>query len=303
MNVLGQVFAPGGGPITQPVRVNFTSDSGLRPPDILFTDSNGRFVIYGLVQGENYTVLVDANEPNWGQTIVRFTPLGRRPTVEVYLNLYSRPRARNTSPSVSASALRTDIPGKARRAFDAGMSEAVKGNYGKAQEKFEKALVIHPAFVEARNELAVTLMKEGNLPGAEKQLRTALATDPAAVMPLMNLGLCIYRQQRYDDASVPLERAVQLDPENYRAHMLLGMVWVMAGDDPRAEATLLRAYQLGGARAARAQFYLSHFYTRKKHYPQAARALETYLRDVPTDANAAELSKTLEKLRTTIAKK
>jgi Flp pilus assembly protein TadD len=302
VDVLGQVYGPGGGSIPHSIRLHFADDKALRPPEIIFTDSNGRFVIYGLNQGENYSLTVDANEPFWGQTTVRFTPLGRRPAVQVYLNPYKSPKPEHDSASISAAALRAHIPRKARQQFSAGVEEVAKENYAKARRRFENAVAAYPGFVEARNELAVVLMKQGDLAGAELQLRSALESDGAAVMPLMNLGLCLYRQQRYGEAGRPLERAVQLQPENYRAHLLLGMTWVMAGDDPRAEAALLRAYALGGARAARAQFYLSHYYTRRQGYAQAARALEIYLHDVPADPNAAELQRTLERLRLTLVK-
>jgi len=302
VNVLGQVYAPGGGPLPRPVQIRFTSENGYRPPDTIFTDSNGRFVIYGLVPGDNYTLTVDAEEPNWGQTILNFMPIGRQPTVQLYLNPFRRPRAEDAGDSISAMALRSDVPKKAKKEFTTGMKDAARGEASKAQKHFEKALKIYPNFVEARNELAVALMKLGDLPQAENQLRAALQQDPAAVMPLMNLGLCIYRQERYAAAAQPLERAVQLQPENYRAHLLLGMTLVMAGDDPRSEANLLRAYALGGAKAARAQFYLAHYYTRQKKYSKAAQALETYLLDTPGDPNAAELTRTVSRLRATSAR-
>ncbi len=299
VDVLGQVYAPGGGQLPKAVRVHFTAGNGMRPPEIIFTDSNGRFVVYSVIQGEEYTLTVDAEEPNWGLTIVNFIPIGRRPGVQVYLNPYAKPRSPVKGDSVSIASLRSDIPRGARKEFQAGMKHAQHGQYDKARKRFEKAVQAYPNFVEARNELAVTLMKEGDVRAAEQQLREALRIDSTAVMPLMNLGLCMYRQERYAAAAVPLERAVQLDNDNYRAHLLLGMTLVMAGDDPRAEANLLRAYALGGASAARAQFYLSHYYTRRHSYAEAAHALAIYLQDAPNDPDARELGRTLARLRAT----
>ena len=135
------------------------------------------------------------------------------------------------------------------------------------------------------------------LPGAETLLRRAIEIDPAAPRPLLNLALCIHRQARYAEAVAPLERAIQLEPENWRAHLLLGINWVMAGNDPRAEPVLLKSYELGGQSAASAQYYLSRFYAAKRLYERAAKALEIYLRDVPTDPDAAALQETVAKLR------
>ena len=78
---------------------------------------------------------------------------------------------------------------------------------------------------------------------------------------------------------------------------LLGIATLMSGDLVRAEPVLQRAYSLGGKRAARSQFYLSHLYTRQKKYIHAAVALETYLRDAPDDPNAESLRATAAKLR------
>jgi Flp pilus assembly protein TadD len=298
VNVLGQVYAPGGGPVQQSVRVNFESEDG-RPPEIVYTDSNGRFVLYSLVQGQQYSVRVDSDDRNWGTTIARFIPMGRNATVQVYLRHLDGKPSMTGSPVVSAYALRNDVPRPARRQFEKAMQEMAQGN-ARATQKLERAIELYPHFVEARNELAVILMRDGQLALAEQHLRRAVESDGTAALPLMNLGLCLYRQQRYGEAALPLEKSLQVQPSSHRAMLLLGITWVMAGDDPRAENVLQRAYELGGARAARSQYYLAHFYTRRKDYPRAAAALENYLRDAPNDPAAPELAKTLSRLRATI---
>jgi TolA-binding protein len=80
--------------------------------------------------------------------------------------------------------------------------------------------------------------------------------------------------------------------------LLLGVNWVMDSNDARAEAALLKAYDLGGQAAAKAQYHLARFYTTKRLYERAAKALQIYLRDVPNDPDAIELQETVTKLRT-----
>jgi Flp pilus assembly protein TadD len=243
--------------------------------------------------------VVESDGKNWATTTVNFMPMGRRPTVQVYLQPYRSSKPAHGG-AVSAADLRQDVPRAARKAYEAAVEVIQKKGYELAKPHLERAIELFPDFVEARNELAVARMKGGDVAGAEILLRRAIAIDPAAPRPQMNLGLCLYRQGLYAQAAAPLERAIQLEPGNYRSHLLLGITLVMAGDDPRAEPTLLKAYELGGTSAARAQYYLARFYTRKKQYDRAARALETYLADAPADPYAGELRTTLVKLRAAV---
>lgn len=297
VNVIGQVFAPGGGVLQQQVRLEVKGDNGLRPPEYIFTDSNGRFVIYQVTQLASYTITVETDEKNWATTVTNFlVSAGRRPSVEVYLRPLERTRGPKGS-SVSVASMQQDVPEKARKQFDSAVELIAKGESAKARPMLEQAIELYPDFIEARNELSVMLMKEENLPAAEAQLRRALAVDATAVRPLLNLGLCLFRQEKNYDAMPFLEKAVQLEPENARAHMLLGMVLVRLGDDHRAAPVLTRAYDLGGRSQAKAQYYLAQLYARQKSFKRAAKALETYLQDVPDDPNADHLKDVLLRLR------
>ena len=297
VNVHGQVSAPRGGPLQQVIRLQLASDDALRPPEYLFTDSNGRFILYFLNIGTSYTVTVESDGKNWATTSVSFIVTDRRTAVNIDL----RPLEKNVTrgdPKVSIAELKQNIPKDARKEYEAAMELFAQGEHARARPLLERAIVLYPDFVDARNELSVALMKEGKLADAEAQLRRALQIDATAVRPLLNLRLCLYRQERYADSLSFLEKALQLEPEQPTGQLLLGITLVMLRDDARAEPALLRAYELGGKRVARAQFYLARLYTRRKDYSRAAEALETYLRDVPGDLNAVELRKTLDRLRT-----
>ena len=80
VDVIGQVQAPSGGPLQQNVRIMFQGDDGFRPPEIVFSDSNGRFVLQRLSPDVSYTITVEGDGKNWETTVVRFIPMGRRPT-------------------------------------------------------------------------------------------------------------------------------------------------------------------------------------------------------------------------------
>jgi Tfp pilus assembly protein PilF len=297
VNVRGQVFAPGGGPLQMTIRLQLVSDDPTRPPEYIYTDSNGRFLLPSLDPRVAYTVVVETDGRNWATTTERFLVLNPRYTLSVILKPYVSEASKSDKSSVSVSELKQSVPRAARREFDLAMDKLQRGEPEKSRRFLERAIEIFPDYVDARNELAVALMKDGQLTAAEAQLRRALSVDPEAVRPLLNLGLCLYRQQRYADAILVLERAVQLSPLSSQGNLLLGFSLVMSGDDVRAEPVLLKAYELDGKKAARAQFYLSHIYTRRKDYKKAAKALETYIADVPDSPELPQLQATLAKLR------
>lgn len=297
VTVRGQIYLPNGVPLQQSIRFQLLTDDASRPPEYIFTDSGGQFVLQRLVQMATYIIIVEGDAQNWGPTTARFmVGSGRQQRVQVYLEPPERKRGPE-GPSVSAYALRQKLPRAARKQFEAALRLIKKGDYVAAQPSLERAVALFPDYVEARNELGVALMKAGKLADAEEHLRRALGVDAAAVRPMFNLGLCLQRQQRFADAQPYLERAVQLRPDHAGGLLSLGINAVMLRDDARAEPLLVRAYDLGGASVASAQLYLAQLYTRRKDYARAATALETYLRDVPSAPDGPRLQQVLDQLR------
>jgi tetratricopeptide (TPR) repeat protein len=296
VDVVGQVHAPTGGPLQQNVRIHFQSDDGFRPPEIVFSDSNGRFVLQKLSPDVSYTITVEGDGKNWETTVVRFMPMGRRPSLQIYLKAMER-KVVSGPGAVSAVELSQDVPKAARKEFEAALELITNGQTDQGRALLLSAIDTFPNFVEAHNELAVLMMKGSDLAGAETHLRRAVAINPAAPLPLLNLALCLQRQQRYSESLSLLRKAVQLQPANAKAHLMLGLSLMKTQAFDQAEPALLRAYELGGARTARAQYYLSWMYTQRKDFERAAAALEIFLRDSPDDPDAEALQLTLARLR------
>lgn len=297
VNLRGQFYLPWGEPLQQSIRFQLLSDNASRPPDYVFTDSKGSFILYRLRAYATYSIVVESDGKTWGPTTSRFlVGGGRSPTVQIQLEPFRKDPVPGGK-SISSASLQQKVPGPARKQFESALKLIDKSKYADAQPLLERAIELFPDYVEARNELAVALLKSGNLADAEQHLRRALAVDSTAVRPLLNLGLCLQRQQRYADAEPFLEKAVQLRPDHAVSLLLLGTNLVLSGDDTHAEAQLMRAYDLGGTEVARANLLLAQLYTRRKDYARAAAALETYLRDVPDAPDAAQLRSVLDQLR------
>jgi len=297
VNLRGQFYLPWGEPLQESIRFQLVTDDASRPPEYIFSDSKGSFVVNRVRSYATYVVVVESDGKNWGQTTARFfVSGGRSPTVQIQLEPFKKEPVPGGK-SISSAALQQKIPGPARKQFESALKQIDKNNYPAAQPFLERAIELFPDYVDARNELAVALLKSGNLADAEQHLRRALAADSAAFRPLLNLGLCLQRQQRFADAQPFLEKAVQLRPDHAPSLLLLGSNLVLSGDDTHAEPQLVRAYELGGTEVARANFLLAQLYTRRKDYARAATALETYLRDDPNAPDAAHLREVLDQLR------
>ena len=301
VNVRVQFYLPNGEPLQQSIRYQLLADDASRPPDYQFTNSAGTSMIFRVRPFSTYIIVVESDGKNWGNTTSRFlvTP-GRAPSVQVQLEPLRTERI-VSGPSVSAAALQQKVPRDARRQFENAVKRLEKGEHGAAEPLLLRAVEIFPDYVDARNELAVTLLKSGKLADAEAHLRHALDVDAVAVRPLLNLGLCLQRQQRFTDAQPFLEKAAQLRPDHASSLYLLGFNDVLLGNDAAAEPRLVRAYEIGGSNVARTQLLLAQLYTRRKDYARAAVALETYLRDVPDAPDTASLQRVLLRLRAALS--
>jgi TolA-binding protein len=59
----------------------------------------------------------------------------------------------------------------------------------------------------------------------------------------------------------------------------------------------LRAYELGGSSVAGAQLLLGYLYYSQKKLPNAQKAFEQYLKDLPSAPNAAQITQLLATLK------
>ena len=295
--VRGQVYAPDGAQLERSIALQFQSISSLRPSESFFTDTAGRFALPDVVPWVEYSITIEAEANHWRRTIHRFRiTTDRAPVIQVYLEPPEVPRAPSGS-TVSASALRSSTPRAARKEFDAALKHLRGGEPTEALGHLERAIMRFPGYSEAHNEIAVQLIKSGNLGQAEEHLQLALKANPDALSPNLNLGLCLQCQGRFADAQPVLEKTVRLYPDHPGGNLLLGLNCLMIDDEGRAEPLLIRAYELGDASVARAQYLLAQFYARHNDFARAAKALETYMHDVPQDPDTPHLREILGQLR------
>jgi Flp pilus assembly protein TadD len=150
---------------------------------------------------------------------------------------------------------------------------------------------IHAPLIEA-------LIEAHQWPQAEEELGKALALKGADTVDLkIKLGLVTLRQSKLEAAVAAFRDATSAEPDNALAQFNLGAALLESGNLDEAETALRRAYRIEGARIPGAQLQLGQLYFRKKDYAKAIEAFETYLRDLPSAPNAAQVREAVEKLR------
>jgi len=128
-----------------------------------------------------------------------------------------------------------------------GNIERASGAAAAALAHFERALVLKPRHVVARNGRALALQDLGRVDEAEAELHAALALDPEAATTRSNLGNLSFRRGDLARAREHYLAAVRLDPDHADAHNNLGSVYFRLGDRAGAEAEYRTALRLNPA--------------------------------------------------------
>lgn len=170
--------------------------------------------------------------------------------------------------------------------------------YKESAEVLSKIRRNDPTMAAARALLVESLIGSQNWVEAEKELKNALVMkDDDEVDIKIKLGMVLIRQAKFDAAIPPLREAVKAEPDSALAHFNLGAALLESGALDEAESALRRAYEIKGASIPGAQLILGQVYFKKKDYPKAIEAFETYLRDLPNAPNADQVRKAIRQLR------
>jgi len=176
------------------------------------------------------------------------------------------------------------------------------------QRKYKEALdILEPLFeenhgmLEVRLAYARALEGAGQLSDAEKIYRSTLESKnlPPATQADMHfcLGVILNRQRKFGGAVTELQKAIAID-DRANSHLQLGAALMLLEQPNAAEHELLRAYELGGQAAGAAQLLLGNLYYAQQRFSDAQRALEQYLKDVPSAPNAPQITRVIADLKT-----
>jgi tetratricopeptide (TPR) repeat protein len=303
--IQGRVYLPSGGQVESGVKVRLESASAGTLS--VLTDVNGAFIFRSLIPG-SYTIVVEAgndyepmresvfiDENRSGQVRSTSGTTPRIFTVPIYLRL-KRGTATVGKPEVVNAEL-ASAPKAAQEHYAKALELSRGGNSKEAIEQLKKALVIHPDFALALNELGVQHMKIGQPDKAVEVLKAALKISPEAFTPRLNFGIALFQKKEYTAAQTALQEALQRNESSPGAHLYLGLTLISLQHHEAAEKELQRAISIGGKDMSLAHYYLGGIYWAQRQYQRAADELETYLNMVPQNPDAERLRITIKDLR------
>ena len=162
-----------------------------------------------------------------------------------------------------------------------------------------RAIILHPKFGLALNELGVLYLKRGDLDRAEEAFVKVIQLSPDAPEPILNYGICLLQQKKFAQAETQLREALKKNEHAFTAHMYLGITLISFRRYTEAEDALRKSIALGGPKASKAHYYLGGVYWETGRLKEAADELEVYLQLEPKAANAERVRATIKSLRGT----
>jgi tetratricopeptide (TPR) repeat protein len=303
VEIHGQVrFAEGGAPAANVV-VRLESYEGGGSISEAFTDRLGKFRFTNLAPAQ-YSVRVRQTGYRDAQQNVDTTTTSSGLVMLQLLREAARTTTTSTVGTIDAS-----VPAAAQKEFDKGAAALAEGGKDKtafAARCFEKAVSIHPPFVEARLKLGTVYMDLEQWEKAEKALLGTIEVDPKAFNALFALSEIYLRQNKISDAERVLVQGLAIQDQSYLGHLNLARVyWEKARavkDLAQARPALEKAYEevkralvlnpdLAGAHLLKGNLLL-----RVSRAVDAVAEFNAYLRLEPNGPFATETRALIEKI-------
>jgi tetratricopeptide (TPR) repeat protein len=296
--IQGTLVFPSGTRVDRPIKIRLSTP--MRGEITTMTDTNGRFLFRRLSPG-SYTILIEGGESyenvNEQTNIIQ---AGRamgstEQIIPVLIRL--KPKAGESIRPEVINAELANVPKPALELYNSALKLAQEGKNKAAVEKLNQAIVAHPNFMVAFNELGVQYQKINELEKANQALDAALKISPTSFAPLVNQGIVLVRLKKYAEAEVVLRAALKENDKSAIAHFYLGRALAYLGNFDEAEKELNLAVTLGGDQMKEAHRYLGAIYHARGDTERAIAQLETYLRIAPKAEDADAVRQLIKQLK------
>ena len=128
--------------------------------------------------------------------------------------------------------------GNLEQLFRTAVTAQQRGDFAAAINEYQELLRANPNLVDARANLAASLVHLGQFDEAVTEYRTALKQDPTNKDIRLNLALAFYKKGDLSEAANELQGLLKTEPGNTRIATLLADCYSRTGDDTRAIALL-----------------------------------------------------------------
>ncbi|HXS75882.1 MAG TPA: tetratricopeptide repeat protein [Terracidiphilus sp.] len=141
----------------------------------------------------------------------------------------------------------TESPNDADAHYLLGRTKFNENDYHGAIASFERAIALHPKYVEAENNIGLAWRELNEMEKARTAFETAIewqGTSPADAQPFLNLGKLYGDQHQPDKAISYLNRASDLAPANPTIHEELSHIFAAQNEMQKAQSELEKAIAL-----------------------------------------------------------
>jgi tetratricopeptide (TPR) repeat protein len=214
-----------------------------------------------------------------------------------YLQVKPRKSAdQQTSTMGSISSAELNIPDKARKEFDKGVSSMTKSDIDEARKHFSKAAEIYPQYAAAFNNLGVLAMKSGDSEAGKGFFETAVKADSSNANAYLNLARCLIMQDKIQEAEQMLVKASSLNPNDAESLTLLAKAQLMTGELDMAIVNAHKVHSLEHQRFAIAHLVAASAYEKKNQMDEAIAEYKLFLKESPDSPKAANVRAALQTL-------
>jgi tetratricopeptide (TPR) repeat protein len=216
--VSGTVSWDGGGSVNGfQIELNDSAGRQSARADVL---PDGRFEIRTFRAVDQHYVLRVRDQS--GQVVHDDIVSAQASPLEVHLRAPEQQRP--VSGVISAEELLEEIPKKAMREFTRAQKAVQEGEIERAIAHLQKAIRVHPRFVEAHNSLGVKFMLLGDYEHAAAAFEQAVMLRPDSVEPLSNLGMALHGLKKYAESERLIRRALGFQPHAVKTRYALALV-------------------------------------------------------------------------------
>ena len=295
-DLLGSVRDNTGKPVNA-LRISLTDDA-YQPIRTVFTDTSGRFKFNGLSSGTYYVKVEPAGMPYEEQMVkLDLQALRIRGGSEPYpIDLIVK-RKREAAPEHTGTVFAQTVPDTAKSEYEHGLNNVRDNKSDQAIAALQKAVELFPDYFMALELLGTEYVKRGEFDPAVPVLTHALEVNHAASKSMYALGVAQLKLHRPSEALRWLKNAAEIDTSNANVFMYLGLAYGGNGDFSESESAFKKAYQLGGDQIAEVHLYLASIYDKQQRYAEAARELETYLKEAKGLKDSTKIKDLIAKMK------
>jgi tetratricopeptide (TPR) repeat protein len=178
-----------------------------------------------------------------------------------------------------------------------GSTDLDSGKIDSAEKHLRKALGLAPDNPYLNYLMGMCFFLSGDLPKAKPYLEKSVSADARQAPALVALGTLRFQQNDFAGAIRVLAPAAQLDGSKWNVHSMLAGSYLKQKDFANAREQAAMAIKQGGAKAGRDQLVLGEALAGLGQREKAVTALDAFLKQYPTDTNAAAIRTWIPELK------